>query len=284
MIILMNKIIWISSYPKSGNTWMRYLIANYFFNSERIFDQKIIKTIKKFPIDDLIKKISTKKELIENPYNISKYWIKSQRLMKVIKGNVTFMKNHNALVSINRQDLTNENHSLASIYIVRDPRDVVISYAKYRNLSYDQSIEELCSKKLFYLIDTKKDFPSIEILGSWKFNYTSWRDGVPNVPKIIVKYENLLENCYDHFYKVISFLSNILNFEINEDQIKFSVDISSFTNLKKNEDLNGFFESDGKSKFFRKGKSGNWKNVLSNSQIKYIEKELNSEMKFLGYL
>ena len=53
----MNKIIWISSYPKSGNTWMRYLIANYFFNSERKFDQKIIKSIKKFPIDDLIKKI-----------------------------------------------------------------------------------------------------------------------------------------------------------------------------------------------------------------------------------
>ena len=213
---------------------MRYLIANYFFNSERKFDQKIIKFVKKFPIDDLIKKISTKKELIENPYNISKYWIKSQRLMKVIKGNVTFMKNHNALVSINRQNLTNENHSLASIYIVRDPRDVVISYAKYRNLSYDRSIEQLCSKKLFYLIDRKMDFPRIEILGSWKFNYASWRDGLPNVPKIIVKYEDLLENCYDHFYKIIFFLSNILNFEINEDQIKFSVDISNFKNLKQN--------------------------------------------------
>ena len=280
----MNKIIWISSYPKSGNTWMRYLIANYFFNSERIFDQKIIKTIKKFPLDDLIKKISTKKELIENPYNISKYWIKSQKLMKVIKGNVTFMKNHNALVSINRQDLTNENHSLASIYIVRDPRDVVISYAKYRGLSYDRSIEQVCSKKLFYLIDSNNDFPGVEILGSWKFNYTSWRDGVPNMPKVIVKYENLLENCYDHFYKIISFLSTILNFKINEEQIKFCVDISSFKNLKKDENLNGFFENDGKSKFFRTGKSGNWKEELSNSQIKCIEKELNSEMKFLGYL
>ena len=280
----MKKIIWISSYPKSGNTWVRYLIANYFFNSERKFDQKIIRYVKKFPLDDLIKKISTKKELIENPYNISKYWIKSQELMKVIKGNVVFLKNHNALVSINKKDFTNENHSLASIYIVRDPRDVVISYAKYRDLSYDRSIEQLCSKKLFYLIDKKMDFPRIEILGSWKFNYTSWRDGLPNVPKIIVKYEDLLENCYDHFYKVISFLSNILNFEINEDQIKFSVDISSFENLKQNENLNGFFESDGKTKFFRRGKYGNWKNELSNSQIKYIEKELNSEMKFLGYL
>ena len=106
----MNKIIWISSYPKSGNTWMRYLIANYFFNSERIFNQKIIKNIKKFPMDVLLKKISTKNELIENPYNISKYWIKSQELMKIKKGNVAFLKNHNALVSINKQDFTNEKH------------------------------------------------------------------------------------------------------------------------------------------------------------------------------
>ena len=159
----MNKIIWISSYPKSGNTWMRYLIANYFFNSERIFDQKIIKIIKKFPIHNLIEKIATKKELIENPYNISKYWIKSQRLMKIIKGNVSFMKNHNALVSINKQDLTNENYSLASIYIVRDPRDVVISYAKFKNLSYDRIIEQLCSKNLVYVLDTKYNFPRIEI-------------------------------------------------------------------------------------------------------------------------
>ena len=247
----MNKIIWISSYPKSGNTWMRYLIANYFFNSKRKFDQKIIKSIKKFPIDDLIKKISTKKELIENPYNISKYWIKSQESMKVVKGNVAFMKNHNALVSINKQDLTNENYSLASIYVVRDPRDVAVSYAKYRNLSYDQSIAQLCSNKLFYLLDTDEDFPRVEILGSWKFHYTSWRDGVPNIPKIIIKYEDLLDDCYNNFYKVIDFLSKILNFEVNIEQIKFSVEFSNFEKLQKNEKKLGFFENSGNTNFFR---------------------------------
>ena len=54
--------------------------------------------------------------------------------------------------------------------------------------------------------------------------------------------------------------------------------------IKKDENLNGFFENNGTTKFFRTGKSGNWKEELSNSQIKYIEKEFNSEMKFLGYL
>ena len=155
--------------------------------------------------------------------------------MKVIKGNVVFLKNHNALVSINKKDFTNENHSLASIYIVRDPRDVVISYAKYRNLSYDRSIEQLCSKKLVYNLDTEYDFPRIEILGSWKFHYTSWRDGVPNMPKVIVRYEDLLDNCYNNFYKIIDFLSKILGFEINTEQLKFSIEFSNFEKLKKNE-------------------------------------------------
>ena len=280
----MNKIIWISSYPKSGNTWIRYLIANYFFNSERKFDQEIIRSIKKFPIDILIKKLSTKKELIENPYNISKYWIKSQELMKVKEGNVAFMKNHNALVSINKQDLTNENYSLASIYVVRDPRDVAVSYAKYRNLTYDRSIEQLCSKKLLYLLDTKYDFPRIEILGSWKFHYTSWRDGVPKMPKITIKYEDLLDDCYSNFYKTIDFLSKILNFEINIEQIKFSVEFSNFDKLQKSEKKLGFFENKGHTNFFRCGKKEYWKNELSISQVKKIEKELNAEMKFLGYL
>ena len=279
----MKKIIWISSYPKSGNTWIRYLIANYFFNSERKFDQKIIGNVKKFPVDDLIKKISTKKELIKNPYNISKYWIKSQELMKVIKGNVVFLKNHNALVSINKKDFTNENHSLASIYIVRDPRDVVISYAKYRNLSYDRSIEQLCSKKLFYLLDIKEDFPRIEILGSWKFHYTSWRDGVPNMPKVIVRYEDLLDNCYNNFYKIIDFLSKILGFKINIEQLKFSIEFSNFEKLQKDEKKLGFFENSGNTNFFRCGKKEYWKNELSISQVKKIEKEFDEEMKFLGY-
>ena len=50
-IYYLNKIIWISSFPKSGNTWLRYFLANYFFNKEKIFDQKIIRSIQKFPDD-----------------------------------------------------------------------------------------------------------------------------------------------------------------------------------------------------------------------------------------
>ena len=281
----MNKFIWLSSYPKSGNTWLRYLIANYFFNQKNLFDYKIISSIKSFPIDDVIEKISNKEELIKDPYKISQYWIQSQELMKIKSGNVAFLKNHNALVNINNNELTNEKISLAAIHIVRDPRDVAVSYANYKNLNYDKIIENMCSKNLRYEYKlNKNNFPKIEILGSWKFHYLSWKNGIPNIPRILIKYEDLVDDCFKVFYNVIYFLSKILKFEINEDKIKFCVNFANFKNLKNYEIQNGFYENDSNSSFFNSGKSGNWINILNKDQIKKIEEEFKDVMKSLDYL
>ena len=281
----MQKIIWISSYPKSGNTWIMFLIANYFFNIERKDNFEIVnKNIIKFPPASLIKKFTTKKELIENPYNISKYWLKAQEQAKINKGNVAFLKNHNALVSVNGNEFTNENFSLASIYIIRDPRDVVVSYAHYSNLAFDKVIQNLCDKNLYYNLTDYHDFPDIEILGSWKFHYISWRDGVPNMPKIIVRYEDLIKDSYSCFYKIINFLSKILNFKLDEEQIKFSVENSKFEKLQNNENKFGYIKNNSNTNFFHSGKIQQWKNILNKSQIKTIENTFKEEMELLGYL
>ena len=129
----MKKIIWISSYPKSGNTWMRFLISNYFFNRSNEFNFQIAdNNILMFPQLSLMKKIVNKKTIIENPLNVSKYWLDLQKEVNIEGGNVVFFKNHNALISIEKNDFTNMDLTLGAIYIVRDPRDVVISYAHYR--------------------------------------------------------------------------------------------------------------------------------------------------------
>ena len=281
----MNKIIWISSYPKSGNTWLRYLISNYFFNKNRVFDQKIIKYIKKFPQEDLIEKIANKNDLIKNKYNISNYWKKASELIDIKSGNVAFVKNHNFLIEINKNTVANIKNSLAFIYIVRDPRDVVISYAKYKGISIDQSIDQVCSKDLNYIYKlNKNNFPNIEILGSWKTNYISWRDNLPEIPRFILKYEDLISDSYKNFYNLILFLSNILNFKIDDNQLLFSLEASAFKNLQQKERDIGFFENYGKSSFFRNGKSGIWKLELNSNQVKYIEKKFFNEMKSLNYI
>ena len=80
----MKKIIWISSYPKSGNTWVRYFLSNYFFNNNwQDSNFGILKNIDKFPPYNYLEKIVDKKILDQNAYNISKYWLNIQS--KIVK-------------------------------------------------------------------------------------------------------------------------------------------------------------------------------------------------------
>ena len=169
-IIEMKKIVWIASYPKSGNTWMRYLLGNYFYNHSNEFDPDIISNIKKFHLNDELLKLNASDDFKENPYNVSKYWVKSQENLKILNGNVAFLKTHNALVNINNNEFTNENLSLAIIHIVRDPRDVLVSYSKYRGISIDDTINFMLAKNLI-CVQNKDNSSEVEVIGSWAFHY-----------------------------------------------------------------------------------------------------------------
>ena len=247
----MKKIIWIASYPKSGNTWMRYLLGNYFFNNNNKFNPDIISYLKKFHLEDkLLKQYKINEDFKKNPFNVSKYWIKSQEDLKILNGNIVFLKTHNALLNINKNEFTNEDLSLAIIYIVRDPRDVIISYSKFRNLNLDKTIDNMITQKLTY-VQNKNDSTEIEIMGSWGFHYNSWKNGIPKIPRIIVKYEDLIDDCFNNFSKVIEFLSKHMKFKINNHKIRSSIELSKFENLKKYEELYSFKENQGTEKFFR---------------------------------
>ena len=128
----------------------------------------------------------------------------------------------------------------------------------------------------------KKNQYDIEILGSWKFNYFSWKNGVSNVPRILIRYEDLLKNTFETKLKIISFLSEILKFSVDEEQIKFSITQSDFNRLKRLEEIKNFSESSGR--FFNTGKIGQWKKKLSFEQTKKIENFCRDEMKELNYL
>ena len=279
----MKKIVWIASYPKSGNTWMRYLLGNYFFNHNDKFDPNIISYLRKFHIDDELLKLDVSEDFKKNPYNVSKYWIKSQENLKISNGNVAFLKTHNALVNINKNEFTNENLSLAIIHIVRDPRDLLISYSKYRGINMEDTIKFMLAKNLVY-VQNKNDLSEVEIIGSWSFHYNSWKNGIIKIPRILIKYEDLIDDCYKSFSKVIEFLSNLMSFEVNDEKIRSSIKLSQFENLKKSEELKLFTENQGTEKFFRTGKYRNWIKELEYDQAKIIEDNLSAEMIELGYL
>jgi len=279
----MKKLIWISSYPKSGNTWIRYFLSNYFYNKKKLnLDLELIKKIGKFPSQRYLNQYANIDELQKSAYNISKYWSLSQEYLNNTNEDFLFIKNHNALVSVEGRNLTEEKYSLAFIYIVRDPRDVAVSYSNFeKNINIDQVIERMISENLYCNVSKKNPF-DIEVLGSWKFNYFSWKNGVMKVPRILIRYEDLVTNTFKTKLKLIKFLSKVLGLAVDQDQIKFSIAQSDFKRLKELENTSNFDESPGN--FFNSGKIGQWKKHLSLEQIKKIENFCKSEMKELNYL
>ena len=279
----MKKIIWISSYPKSGNTWTRYFLSNYFFNKQKInSDFNILNKIDKFPPYKILQQLLSEDEIKESAYNISKYWHDIQLEIIKEKDDFVFLKNHNALVSIEGRNLTEERFSLAFIYLVRDPRDIAVSYSNFdKTLSIDKAIDRITSENLYCHV-TKKFPLDVEILGSWKFNYYSWKTGVAEVPRIIIKYEDLINNTFETKLKIIKFLSKILNFKVDTNHIKYSIEQSDFKRLQEIENNQKFHESTNT--FFNSGKIGQWKNILSPKQISRIENFCKDEMRELGYL
>lgn len=280
----MKKIIWINSFPKSGNTWLRYLISNYFYNPDQILDPKIIKHIPRISIEKYIDAECLNKSKIDIS-DVFKYWqIHQKEIIKENQNDFLFIKNHSANVNFNNVHFTSEQLSLASIYIVRDPRDVVISLSRFYKKNYDEVIHDILLNKNF-LPNIKNKKNDIEFVSSWEINYRSWQsDNFLKCPKLIIRYEDLITDCFGTFKRIILFLSKILNFDLNENQLSFSVNSSDFNLLKKYEEKGNFDENPSDLPFFFKGQSNQWIYELNKNHQELILYQLNDLMAELKYL
>ena len=117
---------------------------------------------------------------------------------------------------------------------------------------------------------------------SWKVNYVSWKKH--NMPKIIIKYEDLHNDTFNKFLEVIKFINQFKKIEIDENKINQVIKKCSFSQLSENEKKIGFEEKKGEENFFRKGLVDEWKTVLKKDLVEKIEKECSEEMKELKYI
>lgn len=230
--------VFIVSYPKSGNTWVRFLLANLMVREDDLIDfHSSVNYIPDFEVhhEDVV----------------------NAKRPRLLKSHSTYNKKFNKV-----------------IYIVRDPRDVYVSYYNYllkKLPSNERSISAFIKKS-----DLRPC--------SWELHVKSWLN---NSPKkfLIIKYEDLIDDTKSEFIKILTFLK----WEKSEDQINRAIERSSFESMSRIEDLKGRpfkSEKDAKlsTKFVRSGKVGSWKNVLSNEDEKMILNMSRSMMQQLGYL
>ena len=279
-------IIWVASYPKSGNTWVRSIISSLIYTKDGIFDFTSIKKIDQYPQRRFLEYFT---QDYNNIHEIKKHWITSQERIN-LDNKIKFFKTHHLNCKIDNYPFTNKKCTQATIYIVRDPRNLIDSISNH----FSKSLEE--SKK--FLLTSKILSPGKEIelrggnvityLGSWKEHYKFWTKDNENL--LIVKYEDLIKNIHQEIDKIISFLKDFIDFEVSDTKKENVIKSTSFEALKKMEDNGNFTESvfvngsNEKVKFFNKGPNNNWQNTLpKNIQIE-LEYELKNELSELGYL
>ena len=287
-------IFWISSYPKSGNTLVRAIICALFFSEDGKFQLNQLGHTSQFEKRDrldLINKISKKDFLsLDKLKTLSKYWLKLQTKENIkINNGFGFIKSHSCYVSIFNNWFTNLNNTAGYIYIVRDPRDVAISWAKHANLSYDDSINfmlnfESCIEWAY----TKSELPdSIKpkvFVSSWDEHVLSWTSNDLHVPKLILKYEDLVYQKIDTINIIIKFFEENFNINLNVNNKKIDniIKSTSFQSLKIEEKKLGFKEAVS-GVFFREGKNNQWKRELNLQQIRKLENKFRDFMNKFGY-
>jgi len=285
-------IIWIASYPKSGNTWIRSLLASYLFSEDGQFGFELLKNIEQFSS----KNFSSDKLMSSNyQAKISKNWIPSQKKINQDK-KIHLLKTHNALCSINGNNFTDKFNTSAVIYVVRDPRNLITSLVHHYELSLDEAFSFLTNKKkIIFPINAEKrekdikDREDFNFLSDWSTHYQSWKN-INFCPIKIIKYEDCLIDVQKVFVSTLDFLSKFLKFKFNKKKINNALNSTNFKNLNRMEKNEGFQESAISSKtmkrikFFNLGKKNNWKTLLDKKLIRKIESRFENEMRELEYL
>ena len=287
------KILWIASYPKSGNTLIRAILASLFFTKDGIFSFEILKKILLF--ENFQNLTFIKKENIQDYKKLSdlkilsKYWLKMQTKenLELRDGEFCFLKTHSAQLTYFDNYFTDIKQTLGFIYIIRDPRDISISYTHHSINSLDETILHMINNTaaIDYEQNTiENKIKPIIFMSRWDVHVKSW--GLFQVPNLVLRYEDLVEKKKEIIYIIINFFEKNYNFKFHNVDHKIENIIAStdFETLKKNEEKYGFDEAIKDQPFFNVGKSQQWKTQLKSTQKNLIENEFRDEMVKFKYL
>lgn len=264
----MRNIVWLSSYPKSGNTWFRMFLSNYLKNSDNPV------SLEEIEITPIASSAIDFEEIVGlNPFELTAeevdfwrpdmYRTLSDEYAKT--GETCYKKVHDAYtINKNKKPLFPEEISKGAVYFVRNPLDVCTSFANHSASKIEKTVELVLNENAS--LAGKKSGQLRQVLMSWKSHIKSWQAQTV-IPTHFVRYEDMLQKPTETFAGIIKFLE----LEYDETRLKKAICYSDFKQLQQMEQENGFKEKTQLSKsFFWKGKIGNYQDYLSKEQINRI--------------
>ncbi len=275
-------IVWIASFPKSGSTWLRVLIANLKASAAEPVDINRLPDLtgiasNRGPLDHLT--------LLETGLlTHEESAILRPRLYEALAaewaGRIHFVKVHDAYtMTAKGEPLMGRGVARGAIYIVRDPRDVAVSLAFSESITIDQSIAMLSPQSsLCGELDRQNSQLRQRLLG-WSGHVTSWLEQT-DLPMHLIRYENLQQAPAHTFAEAMRFAG----LDAASADVDSAVRHSDFGELRRQEELHSFIERTSRtSPFFRQGKSGGWRNLMTKDQAQRIGAIHGDVMLRLGY-
>jgi hypothetical protein len=275
----MSGILWLASYPKSGNTWLRVFLANLILNEPEPLALKRINEVCSSEPNEVWFKPFSKTPVGElSQKRIAALRTRAQERAAAINKNIIPMKTHSFVGRDHGSPTISTKASIGAIYIVRDPRDVAISAADHYGLSLDAAIEMMNDKNCRGI-----GMPGntvYERMGTWSDHVKTWT-AWKHSPLMVLRYEDMLADPLASLGGV----ARQLGITQDEERIRRAVEFSSFKTLQQQEARTGFVEKSVNSqRFFRSGRAGGWRDKLSAEQAAAIERDHGVQMRRFGYL
>ncbi len=278
----MADVIWLASYPKSGNTWTRALLAGYF--GEGAFD------LNHLGADVALGGLRSLGDLI----GVDPHLFQPGELLhlrpeaaRILAADVAdretpaVHKLHSANHPTGRGELVFPAGAGRALYVVRNPLDVAASWAPFFGVTLDQAVETLGHED-FMLNESRGRFQQIlpELLLSWSGHACSWLDA-PGVPVHVLRYEDLQADAAAAFTEALRFIGH----DPDPARVESAVEGARFDRLQAKEAEEGFHEHAMRARapFFRKGKVGGWREELAPRQARQIVADHRAVMRRLGY-
>jgi sulfotransferase family protein len=274
----MGNILWLASYPRSGNTWLRAFLHNYLRNSAEPYDINRLQDLTTIDSDarwyrmfDARPCSSLSKE------EVAVLRPKVHEAITQSRPDTVFVKTHNASVIDRGTPMVSPQFTAGAIYVVRDPLDVAVSYSVHFGVTLDEAVAAM-NRTANQSKSNEANFV-YELHGSWSENVESWT-GREQKGVHVVRYEDLQSVPEQAFGGIVRFLG----LPGGHDRLQRAIRNCAFAVLETQEQQGGFRERSRKSdKFFRSGRSGEGTRRLTPDQIAALRRSHEGQMRRFGY-
>jgi hypothetical protein len=272
------QILWLASYPKSGNTWLRAFLANYLRGGRLPED---INKLPDFSYGDMrveyYEQISGKMAEALDYDEVNRLRPRVHRFLAGAHQGLVLVKTHSHLTSIDDIPTITPEVTFGAVYVVRNPLDVAVSFGHHYGLSAEAAVKAICFKGLETV---PQPGHILQVLSDWSTHLNGWTNA-PGLYLHLMRYEDMTKSPNKTFGGVLDFLK----ISKDRERLKRAIRHCSFNVLARQEQQSGFVErSRSAEKFFRQGEVGGWRQELTPEHVEFIVHHHREAMTKMGYL